>query len=108
MFSRIELLADFGLHILMILGMVSQIWLFWTFPTFLLFCPRGASPDMRPREAIGLENLGGTVLVDDLEMGLLGGFGNRSGTDLENGIVGIVLGMVLGLALCRFDDQRSP
>ena len=47
-------------------------------------------------------------MVDDLEMCLLGGFGNRSGTDLGNGIVGMVLGMVLGLALWRFDDQRSP
>ena len=63
---------------------------------------------MRPRQAIGLEISGGTFLVDDLEMCLLGGFGNRSGTDLGNGIVGMVLGMVLGLALCRFDDQRSP
>ena len=63
---------------------------------------------MRPRQEIGLENWGEIVLVDDLGMGLLGGSGNRFRTDLGNGCVGMALEVVLALALCRFDGQRSP
>ena len=63
---------------------------------------------MRPRQEIGSENLGGIVVIDDLGMGLLGGSGNRFRTDFGNGFVGMVLEVVLALALCRFDGQRSP
>ena len=63
---------------------------------------------MRPRKEIGLKKFGGIVLVDDLGMGLLGGSGNRFRTDLGNGFVGMALEVVLALALCRFDGQRSP
>ena len=63
---------------------------------------------MRPRQEIGSENFGGIVVIDDLGMGLLGGSGNRFRTDLGNGFVGMALEVVLALALCRFDGQRSP
>ena len=63
---------------------------------------------MRPRQEIGSENFGGIVVIDDLGMGLLGGSGNRFRTDLRNGFMGMVLKVVLALALCRFEGQRSP
>ena len=63
---------------------------------------------MRPRQEIGSENFGGIVVIGDLGMDLLGGSGNRFRTDFGNGFVGMVLEVVLALALCRFDGQRSP
>ena len=63
---------------------------------------------MRPRQEIGSENFGGIAVIDDLGMGLLGGSGNRFETGFGNGFVGMVLEVVLGLVLCRFDGQRSP
>ena len=63
---------------------------------------------MSPRQEMDLEVFGGIVLVDDLGICLLGGSGNHFGTGFGNGFVGMVLEMVLGLALCRFDGQRSP
>ena len=63
---------------------------------------------MSPRQEMDLEVFWGIVLVDGLGMGLLGTSGNRFGTGFGNGFVGMVLEVVLALALCRFDGQRSP
>ena len=63
---------------------------------------------MSQRQEMGLEMFWGMVLVDDLRMGLLGGSVNHFGTDFGNGFMGMVLELVWGLVLCRFDGQRSP
>ena len=63
---------------------------------------------MSQRQEMGLEMFGGMVWVDDLIMGLLGGSVNRFGTDFGNGFMGMVLELVWGLVLCRFDGHRSP
>ena len=63
---------------------------------------------MSQRQEMGLEMFWGMVLVDDLRMGLLGSSVNRFGTDFGNGFMGMVLELVWGLVLCRFDGHRSP
>ena len=108
MFSKIELLADFGLHVLLVLGNGFSDLVF--FEHFLPCCcfplEEPSRHETKARSRFG--NFWGIVVTDDFGMGLLDGSGNRFRTDLGNGFVGMALEVVLAVALCRFDGQRSP